>query len=192
MLTLKALPESEEALRESFSRIERAITTAAKEGPAWGLNTYGKVVERIFESEGAAINESWSPLASYTVWEREHFEYGGHHPMLQRERFLKRSLTDPSMGAQTVFVWRWAGDQDELDSHQGGNTLSVDQRGGDATLRFGTLDDRFEFLYFGDQDPQTGKGMSGRPMVPGETHVRLVGKPLDDKMIEMIDRAQDA
>lgn len=197
MLSLVARPASVTALREAFERIESAIIEVAEEAPVYGVLAYSAVVNRIFSSEGSLIGPSWSPLTEYTQEEREHFEYGAAHPILRREGYLRRSLTDPDMGPQTIYVWEWMPDRQV--AHQGGNVVEVEQSPGQVHYRWGTLDDRFESLYgtgkaapditdllvefLTGQEPEP----SGRPMVPGDAHAELVGKPLDAYLVAAMD-----
>jgi hypothetical protein len=196
MLTLEARPESIAALRDVFARIEAAIVGVAEEAPVYGVLAYRAVVEEIFRTEGSSIGESWAPLAEYTQAEREHFEYGATHPILRREGFLRRSLTDPTMGPQRIFVWEWEPDRQVM--HQGGNVEEIEASPGQMHYRFGTLDDRFSGLYGGGRAQRSITDMlvefltgepesSGRPMVPGDAHAELVGKPLDAFLVAAVE-----
>jgi len=146
------------------------------------MYAFAKAVESIFDSEGSEIGETWQPLSRVTEAERADFGYSG--PMLYREGFLRRSLTDPSMGPQTIFVWEHGLMEDEKIPHQGGNTYTVEKGQGTTHLRFATLDDRFMALQGGRQQPNP---MPGRPMVPGDEHGKMVGQTIDNDMRKLID-----
>jgi len=98
----------------------------------------------------SAGGEPWAPLAPMTVGIRRGLGFPGEHPILQRTRQLKLSLVDETHPL---------------------NYYLEDDRAGDLTMQFGSLDDRFPLLHAGGTT-EDGHPVPPRPMtVLGEVAI---------------------
>ena len=197
MIKLEATAESEENLRRAFQRMESAIVGVSSKAHEWGWIAYADVVTEIFTSYGGSINEDWAPLSKRTIEEREELGYG-RDPILKRSGDLFESLTDYTMGPQTVTVERVGQNPEYL---QGGNVYGLLRQGADVKFQVATLDERFLRLHYGTYFTSGIEGMMqekflgdsdhapipGRRMVPGEAHQDLVGEQIDSFLVEEIE-----
>jgi hypothetical protein len=172
-------PTNPDAINEAMGDIRRRVVDFSERAPVIAGEEYFSIVDEVFTTEGASIGQPWEPLARYTVQEREHFGYGGTNPILQREGYLRRSLMDPGMEPQTIYVRKMGEGGDTLEPHLSGNEAILENpREGDVVFRWGTVDDRFAALHYGSPP---------RPMVPGDdpkTHARI-----ELKLLSYMERA---
>ena len=123
---------------------------------------WSEQMDERFEIEGPR----WKPLSQRTVNERMMLDYGGEHMILQREGFLRRSLTELT-GPVAGFVKQEGG---AIRPIQTGNVLAEIRNGNDVEYRFGTQDERFIELNF------------DRPMLPNPYEQKVladnIGKTL--------------
>lgn len=80
------------------SRRLNALAERAEDlSPAWPFvqAEFFKIMDRAFRSEGASGGMPWAPLKLSTARQRFAQGYGAFHPILQRIKRLRRSLTQP-------------------------------------------------------------------------------------------------
>jgi len=143
------------------------------------LGAFTEREERIFAMEG---DPAWAPLKSSTIHERALVGYGPD-PILQRAGVLRESLTMPEVGARSytdrhVILRRM---DFYTETHRTGNVQDEANNGADHAYRFGTLDDRFQWLSEGDEN--LDGGMPGRDMVPMGAQRREVGEEAERRIV---------
>lgn len=165
-LKLTPTKDSQDNLNSFVEMVENFTQDNHEEIFDLAFQVYSSKVEDTFNREGPG----WDRLASWTLRERADLGFSSG-PILQRTGVLKRTLTDPQLGRL----------QYSLGGFSTGNEITKSISGGRATLRFGTLDPRFEKHQMGGQTDD-GFDVPPRPMVPEDSEQNQVLSEIDTVM----------
>lgn len=181
LISLVPTPESQEKLHRAMKVFERISYRIRDKVFDAGLESFLDEMRYLFRVEG---DPPWIPLAPRTVAERTELGYGPSSPILEREGFLRRSLTEPDMGPVMGFVKHTSADQ-PLWAMAGGFTEPImtgnlNERmswgTGNHVLTFATLDERFQILN------------RRRSMMLSWRQARMVRGDIDGDILEILRR----
>jgi len=178
MITLTPLESSKKQLEAVLAGLEKLPARMAAQAFGIAFEHFSSGVEDIFQEEG---NPRWEGLADSTAEEREAFGYGPWHPILQRERYLLRSLTE-DMAPQTVYEYKASVGGYGTEAHRSGNFTESNVSGADYSWRFATLDDRFLALQLGDDR------LPSRPMIPRGDQAIQIGQRISADLRALVER----